>query len=135
MQSGRFLFVRRFVMAIALVLPTVLALGWSVAPAVRAGLAAALMNKPALDDTNGPQLTTALKRKIQKHFLDHTVYIPLEDIVLAHNSDDEKDSLTLLMQKACGRGKLYIWIPLKFRLPIVGEKVFEWCWKPKSASV
>ena len=52
----------------------------------------------------------------------------MEDIV-APTPDQEQ--LTLLMQKACGKGKLYIWVPLKFRLPMRGEKVVEWCWIPK----
>ena len=48
----------------------------------------------------------------------------------SENADGAAEDLGMLMQKACGRGRLYVWIPLKWRIPVLGEKVLEWCWKP-----
>lgn len=76
---------------------------------------------------NNQEMLTA-RRKIQKHFTNTGIYVPMEDIVFTQTK--KKDSrLHLLMHKACGPGKIYVWVPLKFKWPIFGERVFEWCWK------
>lgn len=72
-----------------------------------------------------------VKRQIQRHFLEYSVYIPTEDIVLFEDAEQKNSRLETLMTKACGRSNLYVWVPFKFALPFYGEKVIEWCWKPK----
>jgi hypothetical protein len=128
---------KRLVWALALALPTMAAAAWSSYPAALAGWAV-ISAKPApmsKDDWLDPAHVLELRRQIQKHFLAHRVYIPLDDIVAPPLGDTDPGSALLLMQKACGRGRLYVWIPLKFKVPLTGEKVIEWCWKPQTRDV
>jgi hypothetical protein len=53
----------------------------------------------------------------------------MEDIIFTRTETKKQRRLNFLMQKACGEGRIYIWIPIKFTWPIVGERVFDWCWK------
>lgn len=119
---------------LAVVLPILAALGWSAHPAFLA--AWAIFDAPpfAADaSSSGPDEDPTLKRQIQRHFLRHYVYIPLDDIVaVSPDPIPANDTASLVMQKACGRGRLFVWIPFKIRLPFAGEKVFEWCWKPQT---
>jgi hypothetical protein len=72
-----------------------------------------------------------LRREIQRHLSDHFTYVPLEDIEW-HDEDTlaySKNSGT--MQNQCEGARLHIWVPLRFKFPIIGEKVVEWCWKPR----
>lgn len=114
---------------VALVAPTALVLSFTVAPSADA-LWAALrwsMAKPSIpEEASAAELVTA-RRTIQRQFLDHGVYIPFEDITFDVKGTDASEPLLFLMRKSCGMGRIYIWIPLKLRLPILGEKVFEWC--------
>ncbi len=66
------------------------------------------------------------KRKVQKHYLDYGIYIPIDDIIMNQDENNETTHLSLLEQ-ACGKGIMYIWVPLRFRIPVLGEKVLEWC--------
>jgi hypothetical protein len=119
-------------LVVVLAAPTLAAAAWTCWPALSAAAAALAFGKVETDEGGwqDPEQVMAIRRHVQKHFLDHAVYIPLEDIVVDDASDTAAGSLSLLMQKACGRGRLYVWIPLRFRLPALGEKVVEWCWKP-----
>lgn len=67
-----------------------------------------------------------LKRKLQHFFLQHDVYIPLEDFVVLTGDESDLDSRKIIEQ-ACGNGNLHIWLPLPLRIPILGERVIEWC--------
>ncbi len=127
---------RRLLYAVALIAPTIGAATWSSLPALTAAWAMLSFKAPEMskEDWLDPARTLELRREIQKHFLGHTVYIPLEDII-APPAGDNHDDLALLMQKACGRGRLYIWIPLRFKVPLTGEKVIEWCWRPQTKDV
>lgn len=78
-----------------------------------------------------PSATLEAQRLIQKYFLAHQVYLPIEDIAFLPGDQSTLPPGLLLMQNACGRGRLLIWIPFKFKLPISGEKVIEWCWNPQ----
>lgn len=69
------------------------------------------------------------RRNIQKHFLNLDTYIPMEDIVIPLASAEVDSRLKKLMRNACGKGTIYVWIPLKFRWPLTGERVVDWCWK------
>lgn len=128
---------RRLAFVFLLILPWILAAAWSSLPALRAFVATQDASLPTMSDQDwdDSQQTMALRRGLQKHFLSHDVYIPMEDIVVTaptENADGAAEDLGMLMQKACGRGRLYVWIPLKWRIPVIGEKVLEWCWKPMS---
>lgn len=86
-----------------------------------------LNNRELLEQLDKPQ-TIALEaqRSIQRHFLSFGVYIPLEDIVI-RGKDAEEQTLVPLLEQACGEGQAFVWVPLRFQLPVVGEKVLEWC--------
>jgi len=104
---------------------------WTSWGSMRSLTALVTLPKPELTDTTPPNITAnhKIRRSIQKHFLGYSVYIPLEDIVIAQHSANNDDHLTFLMRKACGQAKLYVWIPLKIKLPYLGGKTWEWCWK------
>jgi hypothetical protein len=124
---------RKALFAAALVAPSLAAASWTTWPAATAGVALLTYAPPALQEPEWDDVekVLALRRETQRHFLRHGVYIPLEDIVAPMPHDLAAGPLALVMQKACGHGKLYIWIPFKFRLPVAGERVIEWCWKPQ----
>ena len=128
---------------IALIAPLIAAVVWSGLPAARAYYAARAFDFPTMaeHDWDDGAKTVELRRHLQKHFLNHNVYIPMEDIVVANPNETDQGhagnernpaNVAMLMQKACGKGRLYVWIPLKIRVPISGEKVIEWCWKPSA---
>jgi hypothetical protein len=109
------------------------ALTWSVWPALNAAWTT-LVFKPIQfsdEDFEDEARLHELRRNIQKQFLNHGIYIPLEDIVRGNLSRKRPSEHSLLMQKACGRGKIHVWIPFRFRLPVVGGRVVEWCWKAR----
>lgn len=115
--------------------PTLFAVAWTCLPAARAAWATLSMSPVALSaaDWTDPRRLLDARRTVQRHFLAHAVYIPMEDIVAPVQGEEQAPgSVSLLMQKACGPGKLYVWIPFKFYLPVTGEKVIEWCWKPQT---
>ena len=121
---------------IGLICPILAAFIWSAHPSALAAWAlidAPLFTSKYSDDPDPQTNRQNLRRQIQRHFLRHYIYIPLDDIV-SINSDPipADDTASLVMQKACGRGRLFVWIPFKIRLPVIGEKVFEWCWKPQT---
>ncbi len=116
-----------------ILLPHLAALGWSAYPSLVA--IAGVITSPVViskkGEWNDEGQSLQLRRKLQKHFLKHYTYIPLEDIATdTYLAIHDPISLAAI-QKVCGRGRLYIWIPLKVNLPMQGEKVFEWCWKPE----
>lgn len=127
---------RRIALVLFFALPSVAAALWSCWPSLQALAATRRFELASVreQDWGDAQKGLEIRRQLQHHFLSHNVYIPLEDIVITQPAEGEPSELALLMQKACGRGRLYVWIPLKFRVPITGEKVFEWCWKPQASS-
>lgn len=72
-----------------------------------------------------------IKSSIQNHFSKNNLYIPMQDIVIESKDLSDKNQVLSHMEKICGQGLVYVWVPLLLRLPFYGEKVFEWCWKPK----
>jgi hypothetical protein len=127
---------RGFLRILLLAAPAAGAAAWSCRPAAMALYAAYTI--PVVSLTKGewtdPARILELRRQLQQHLLAHDTYVPLEDIVAAPREGAGNDT-ALLMQKACGRGRLFIWIPFKFKLPVTGEKVVEWCWKPQTKDV
>ncbi|WP_141736512.1 hypothetical protein [Oligoflexus tunisiensis] len=97
--------------------------------AAKAAIASAfLLSNPELTSLLHKPQTMALdgQRFIQRHFLSYGVYIPLEDIVIRGMTSVEP-TIVPLMEQSCGEGQAYVWVPLRFQLPVVGEKVLEWC--------
>ena len=66
-------------------------------------------------------LDREIKSSVQKHFSGYRIYIPHEDI---HTSNEK---VSKQLDKRCGEGKVYIWVPLEFNLYSAGIKVYEWC--------
>lgn len=107
--------------------PVLACIVWSCFPALKAVVAAGILDfrkEAVLGDGDSP---LEHKRRLQKHFLSHDVYIPLSDITLANGESSLDQQRLFSMRKICGQGKIFVWIPLKFRFPILGEKVVEWC--------
>jgi hypothetical protein len=67
-----------------------------------------------------------IRRSIQGHFLSHRIYIPTEDIVIRKAEGNDLEILKLLAE-TCGLADIYIWVPIRYRLPLVGEQTLEWC--------
>lgn len=120
-----------------LVAPTIAAAAWTSHEALRAAWAVFDYAPVPLtsEDWHDPTRILEMRRQVQRHFLDHSVYIPMEDIVAGAPTEEDPTDMSLLMQKACGQGRLFIWIPFKFFLPVTGEKVIEWCWRPQTSDV
>jgi hypothetical protein len=74
-----------------------------------------------------PELESHLIRRVQKHFLKYGFYIPAEDIVINNKNIILDRDYVANLKKSCDQGRLYIWIPLRFKIPLFGEKVLEWC--------
>lgn len=73
-----------------------------------------------------------LRRGLQRCLSDHDVYIPLEDIRWNDNGLLTSFDSSWTMQIQCDRARLHVWVPLRFKLPVIGEKVIEWCWIPQT---
>lgn len=112
--------------------PIAATLVWTFFPSIRSATAVAKFQSAGqtyrLQDEES---VLAVKRQIQRHFLDYSVYIPTEDIVVLLDVEAKNTRLESLMTKACGKGTFFVWVPFKIALPFYGEKVIEWCWKPK----
>lgn len=74
------------------------------------------------------------KRSEQKFFQSYGLYLPLEDIMfiaqLPSGGTRYADALRRTCSGVIAGSGIAIWLPLKIKLPLVGERVFEWCWKP-----
>jgi len=133
MGTEKKLSILRKIRVVLLILPSIGAATWSVLPALNSIYASLLIKLPNMskETWDEPGSAEQLRRKMQIHFLDHNIYVPMEDIVINNNTPDiEVKRLHLLMDKSCGRANVYVWLPLKFRIPFMGNKLVEWCWKP-----
>ncbi len=121
-----------FFVSLLCLIPIAAAATWSLLPSLRAAVAVTKFSQITISasDLSTEESAVTVKRQIQRHFLDYSVYIPIEDIVIIAPDKKEDNRMESLMTKACGRGSLFVWIPLKISLPFYGEKVHEWCWKP-----
>jgi len=111
------------------------AIVWTVLPSLKSWVAATIFEQQTISASAWETHTDfhELKRSIQRHFLNYDVYVPLEDMIQGlppQGSAAKASELSLLMQKACGQATLYVWIPIRFRIPLIGDRVTEWCWKP-----
>ena len=107
---------------------------WSVSDSLRVFWATnhhPLVVKAAMDLVEPAR--TEFKRSEQKYFLSYGIYVPLEDIMYAEQLPSGGARYAEALRRSCsgmqaGSG-LAIWLPLKVVLPLVGERVMEWCWK------
>jgi hypothetical protein len=83
-------------------------------------------------------IKTDFKRDEQKYFLASGIYIPIEDIMFMDQLSQSGARYSNALQKHCSslnqEKGVAIWLPLKIRMPIFGEIVKEWCWKPRLES-
>ena len=110
-------------------LPVILVLVWSFEPSIRAMLA--VMAFPSSGSELAESNVQEAKRTIQNHFRKYDVYIAVTDIVAILDSySDDNNQVRDWTESVCGSANLYVWVPLRVRLPLIGDKVTEWCWKP-----
>ena len=106
---------------------------WSTKPALFALLASATFKHQLVHSSweQDPSERLDVTRSLQNHFRKFSVYIPYEDIMFRSQSLSYQEKLFFHLDQGCGHGKVYVWIPLIIRFPLVGNKVLEWCWIPK----
>ena len=86
-----------------------------------------LQNRSLYEQLTKPQMVALeAQRSVQRHFLSFNIYIPLEDIAI-RGKETEEQTIIPMLEQFCGEGKAFVWVPLRFQLPVVGEKVLEWC--------
>jgi hypothetical protein len=77
---------------------------------------------------------TDFKREEQKYFLSYGLYIPLEDMMYGDQLSQGAVRYAQALRKSCSGMRadagFAIWLPLRTRWPLFGERVMEWCWKP-----
>jgi hypothetical protein len=84
-------------------------------------------------DLSGPAMTD-FKREEQKYFLGYGIYVPLEDMMFVSQIPRGDERYADALHRSCSGlsgGGFAIWLPLKTRWPLIGERVSEWCWKPQ----
>ena len=74
-----------------------------------------------------------ITQSLQSHFRKYGIYIHFEDIIKRPEGSVHLEKIFLQLEQECGHGNLYVWVPLFFKIPLVGTKVVEWCWIPKIA--
>lgn len=122
---------KQFALILLLVAPLAAAVTWTIEPSFRTLLATmTYQSEPLTEDVyDNYEQNLNLKRQIQKHFLNFKIYIPLEDIVTIGPNSKEK-MMQEIMARSCGKANIYVWTPLGFRLPFLGQKFIDRCWKP-----
>ncbi len=119
------------------IIVTLIAVLWSAHPAILASIAYLTLPKIANqfgeDPASSDQEKFLLSRKLQLHFLKYRIYIPLEDISFSNPNQDHALSkgLSNTPEKSisCDFTKHLIWVPFRFKVPVIGERVLQWCLK------
>lgn len=93
--------------------------------AIRATVASYAL-KQSLDASAVGTDVTIIRQKIQAHYLRYGVYLPFDDIIITQEPDISEEYVRLL-KKNCGKGNIFIWVPIVLKVPLTGEKVTEWC--------
>jgi hypothetical protein len=112
-----------------------LAIGWSTFESLLVVWAASRHPKISKNIIDVARLgNTDFKREEQKYFLQYGIYIPLEDMMFVEELSQRGERYTAALNRSCsgltvGYG-FAIWLPLKTRWPLLGERISEWCWKP-----
>jgi len=122
---------RTVVLLCLFLLPSVVAFSWSSLPAIQTVIAAITLHVESTEGAFGSDVDLRVRRSVQQHFLGYNTYIPLDDILILSDDSSAPERLPFLVRRACGNGKLFVWVPLTFRIPLLGYRVFEWCMKPK----
>jgi len=121
------------------ILSWIFAIIFMVAVSMRDTLAVlwAAFNHPSVARTSSAFTEPALtefRRMEQRYFLDHGIYIPLEDIMFADQIEQMGQRYSVALSQSCSglksKDAFAIWLPLKIHIPFLGERVSEWCWKP-----
>lgn len=105
---------------------------WATAHHPKVAPRSELLHEPAL---------TNFKRSEQIFFQDYGLYIPLDDIMLVEQLSLSGNRFADALKRSCSNvnpsnghsiwsSGIAIWLPLKFKLPLLGERIVEWCWKP-----
>lgn len=130
LRPGRWNKVFSLLGLVGMIFPLVLALGWTTWPALQALYAVvSFPNLDARDDElRDEQRLLEIRRMVQKALLAKDLYVPVEDVVVGTQVPGTGQRFQLLMLKACGRGKLHVWIPLRLKWPLIGERIYEVCW-------
>jgi hypothetical protein len=107
---------------------------YSVGPAFRTLYAISTFDVSKVSDfeTLDPSDRLKARRHLQRYLSDHNAYVPLEDIGWEDEGLVRESASGWAMQRHCDRARLHAWVPLRFKIPIIGEKVVEWCWKPQT---
>lgn len=108
---------------------------WTTWPALNTLVATLSSDRQAIEPEDWLADPPLLKQRryLQQHLLSRNVYIPMSDIMVGVppiSTGLTPAETSLFMQKVCGPSTLYAWIPLRFRFPLLGELIWEWCWKP-----
>jgi hypothetical protein len=119
------------------IIVTLIAVLWSAHPAILASIAYLTLpkvsNRLGEDSTTADQEKFLLSRKLQLHFLKYRIYIPLEDISFSNpsqvNALDKGLSNFPGNSISCDFTKNLIWVPFRFKVPVIGERVLQWCLK------
>lgn len=133
-MNGRwFAALRKRALAVAVILPLVAALFFSTRTFFQALVGVAIFSETKFANNNWDNPSSALtgRRLAQQQFMNVGVHIPLENIIATEDDSATTPRMIDLMTEVCGRGVLMIWVPLRLRLPFVGDRVSEWCWVPK----
>ena len=105
----------RILLLMALFVSSIVLTAWPSIKVIRAGIDFRLdQRSETLINSSATEIEK--KRLVQQHFSGYGVYIPLDDI-----------SVGLSMDSKCGQADLSVWLPLRFKIPLVGERVLEWC--------
>lgn len=119
---------KAYLIRTSLLIPIIILLTWSFFPIVKTFFATSSITRLQKNGIIYSPLNEQ-KRKLQFHFSRYGIYVPFNDII-------SKSSLLITEQKIYkdhikifGRSNIYIWLPLKIRIPLLGEKVYEWCFK------
>lgn len=118
----------RIFLFMLILIPLLSAVGWAGYPATK--MLISIKQMPAVyytkDDSHNELLLRELRREIQGHFRKSGIYLPTEDILTL---DESRGTPGELVSKVCGDGNIFVWAPLRIRLPYFGERIKETCFK------
>jgi len=102
---------------------------WCLSPALRASWGLAQLPSLSLEKTDwtDPSKAHGARRRVQRHFLEQGVYIPMDDIISAEDLEQRRGPQQFLVKNGCSKGNLYVFVPMKIYLPFVGSRIIEWC--------
>ena len=126
---------QKTIVSVSWFLAILLAILWSSSDSIRVFIAASRHPDIGKESFNlAEPARTEFKRREQKYFLEYGIYVPLEDIMyveqLSSSGERYAESLRLTCAELSMKNGIAIWLPLRVKWPLMGERVLEWCWKP-----